>query len=151
LKFNEKIVVAGRIANFGARSQREDQWQYRGAVRHANEEHPNATQRTVRLVRPLPENVIPMRQSVPVRLRSQWPSLSVQALVIVAVGLIAVDFRWCVWLLALAIAWAFVLRLALPQRRIGWLEVRRRRTDLVCLGALLLGFVLVAVATPRTI
>ena len=102
-------------------------------------------------MRPLPDNVIPMRQSVSVRLRSQWPSLSVQTLVLIAVGMIAVDFRWCVWLLALAIAWAFVLRLVLPKRRIGWLEVRRRRTDLVCLGALLMGFVLVAVATPRTI
>ena len=90
-------------------------------------------------------------QSLTMRLRSQWPSISVLLLVLLAVGAIAIDFRWCVWLLAFAIAWAFGLRLMLPKRRIGWLEVRRRRTDLICLGTLLLGFVLVAVATPRTI
>ncbi len=105
----------------------------------------------MRLVPALADNVIPLPQSVGVRVRSQWPSISVQLLVLIAVGMIAVDFRWCVWLLALAIAWAFVLRLLLPRRRIGWLEVRRRRTDLICLGVLLLGFVMVAVATPRTI
>ena len=65
-----------------------------------------------------------------------------------AVAAIAVDFRVCVWLLAIAVAWAFTLRLLLPKKRIGWLEVRRRRTDLICLGALLVGVVAVAIATP---
>ncbi len=95
--------------------------------------------------------VVLVPQSWYMRLRSQWPSISVLLLVMLAVSAIAVDFRWCVWLLALAIAWALGLRLMLPRRRIGWLEVRRRRTDLICLGTLLLGFVMVAVATPRTI
>ena len=87
-------------------------------------------------------------ESIARRLRRQWPSLSVQSLVMLAVAAIAVDFRVCVWLLAIAVGWAFTLRLLLPKRRIGWLEVRRRRTDLICLGALLVGVVAVAIATP---
>ena len=47
--------------------------------------------------------------SIAQRLRRQWPSLSVQACVLVAVAAIGVDFRWSVWLLALAIAWAAYL------------------------------------------
>ena len=113
---------------------------------HAHE--PGARDRAIRLVPPLQDNVVPMPQSIPRRLRSQWPSLSVLALVLASVAAIAIDFRWCAWLLAAAIAWAFGLRLTLPKRRIGWLEVRRRRTDLICLGALLLGVVALAIATP---
>ena len=115
---------------------------------HAHE--PGARDRAIRLVPPLQDNVVALQapQSIGRRLRSQWPSLSVLALVLCAVAAIAIDFRWCAWLLATAIAWAFGLRLTLPPRRIGWLEVRRRRTDLVCLGALLLGVVVLAIATP---
>lgn len=98
----------------------------------------------------VPDNVIPLRRHLPLRLRSQWPSLSVQFLVFVSVAAIAIDFRWSVGLLALALALAFALRVALPRRRIGWLEVRRKRTDLICLGLLLLGVVLVALATPSS-
>jgi len=98
----------------------------------------------------VPDNVIPLRRHIPNRLRNQWPSLSVQFLVFVSVAAIAIDFRWSVGLLALALALAFGLRVALPRRRIGWLEVRRKRTDLICLGLLLLGVVLVAVATPNS-
>lgn len=104
----------------------------------------------MRLVHSSPDNVVPLPQSIPQRVRRQWPSLSVQALVLAAVAAIAVDFRWCVWLLAVAIGWAFFLRLTLTKQRIGWLEVRRRRTDLICLGALLFGVVLVAIATPAS-
>lgn len=99
---------------------------------------------------PVPDNVIPLRRHIPNRLRSQWPSLSVQAVVVASVAAIGVDFRWSVGLLAAALALAFGLRMSLPKRRIGWLEVRRKRTDLICLGLLLLGVVVVAVATPGT-
>ncbi len=92
--------------------------------------------------------VVPLRRHIPNRLRNQWPSLSVQTLVFASVAAIALDFRWSVGLLALALALALALRSALPRRRIGWLEVRRKRTDLICLGLLLVGVVLVAVATP---
>lgn len=100
------------------------------------------------LVPPLPDNVVRLPQTIPQRIRSQWPSLLVQALVLLSVGLVFVDFRLCVGMLAASIAVAFTLRLTLPKRRIGWLEVRRRRTDLICLGALLVAVVLVALATP---
>ena len=92
--------------------------------------------------------VVPLRRHIPNRLLNQWPSLSVQTLVFASVAAIAIDFRWSVGLLALALALALGLRIALPRRRIGWLEVRRKRTDLICLGLLLVGVVLVAVATP---
>jgi uncharacterized membrane protein len=91
---------------------------------------------------------VPLRRHIPNRLRNQWPSLSVQALVFASVAAIVIDFRWSVGLLALALGLAFGFRAALPRRRIGWLEVRRKRTDLICLGLLLVGVVLVAVATP---
>ena len=99
-------------------------------------------------VPPLPDNVVPLRREIPVRLISQWPSLSVQGLVLVSVAAIAVDFRPSVALLAVAVAAAFGLRLLLPRRRIGWLEVRRKRTDLLCLGMLLIGVVALLVTTP---
>lgn len=99
----------------------------------------------------VPNNVVRFPESIPRRLQRQWPSLSVQALVLLSVSAIAIDFRASVWLLAVAVALAFGLRLTLPKRRVGWLEVRRRRTDLVCLGALLFCVVLVAVLTPTTI
>lgn len=92
--------------------------------------------------------MVPLRHHIPNRLRNQWPSLSVQTIVMLSVAAIAIDFRWSVGLLALALALAFGFRAALPRRRIGWLEVRRKRTDLVCLGLLLFGVVLVAIATP---
>ena len=100
------------------------------------------------VVRPLPDNVIPLRQELPGRLLSQWPSLSVQALVLVSVLAIWVDFRLSVFLLAIAVATAFGLRLLLPKRRIGWLEVRRKRTDLYYLGLLLAGVVALLITTP---
>lgn len=96
----------------------------------------------------LPDNVIPLRRHVPDRLRSQWPSLSVQVLVLVSVAAIAIDFRLSVALLAVAVATAFSLRLLLPKTRVGWLEVRRKRTDLYCLGLLLLGVVALLLTTP---
>ena len=96
----------------------------------------------------VPDNVVPLHRHIPNRLRNQWPALSVLALVLLSVGAIAIDFRLSVGILALAVALAFGLRLALPKSRIGWLEVRRKHTDLICLGLLLLGVVLVAVATP---
>lgn len=107
---------------------------------------PSATTRP-RLVT-VPDNVIPLRRQIPNRLRNQWPSLSVQTLVLASVAAIAIDFRWSVGILAAALGWAFFLRVSLPKRRIGWLEVRRKRTDLICLGLLWLAVVLVAVATP---
>ena len=100
------------------------------------------------VVKPLPDNVIPLRRELPGRLISQWPSLSVQALVLVSVAAIAVDFRLSVALLAVAVATAFCLRLLLPKRHIGWLEVRRKRTDLYCLGLLLVGVVALLITTP---
>lgn len=102
------------------------------------------------VVQPLPDNVIPLRRELPGRLASQWPSLSVQALVLVSVLAIAVDFRLSVALLAVAVGTAFTLRLLLPKRRIGWLEVRRKRTDLYCLGLLLLGVVALLITTPAS-
>lgn len=100
------------------------------------------------VVSPLPDNVIPLRQELPGRLLSQWPSLLVQVLVLISVLAIWVDFRLSVSLLSVAVATAFALRLLLPKRRIGWLEVRRKRTDLYCLGLLLIGVVALLITTP---
>jgi hypothetical protein len=100
------------------------------------------------VVAPLPDNVVPLRRELPGRLISQWPSLSVQALVLISVAAIFIDFRLSVGLLAIAVATAFGLRLLLPRRRIGWLEVRRKRTDLYCLGLLLIGVVALLITTP---
>ena len=113
---------------------------------HLHDNGPQAPRPYV--VKPLPDNVIPLRQELPGRLVSQWPSLSVQALVLVSVAAIAIDFRLSVALLAIAVATAFGLRLLLPKRRIGWLEVRRKRTDLICLGLLLIGVVALLITTP---
>ena len=113
---------------------------------HLHDNGPQAPRPYV--VKPLPDNVIPLRQELPGRLVSQWPSLSVQALVLVSVAAIAIDFRLSVALLAIAVATAFGFRLLLPKRRIGWLEVRRKRTDLICLGLLLIGVVALLITTP---
>lgn len=102
------------------------------------------------VVPPLPNNVIPLRQEFPARLLSQWPSVSVQLLVFVSVVAIWIDFRLSVGLLAVAVATAFAFRLLLPKRRIGWLEVRRKRTDLYCLGLLLIGVVVLLITTPAS-
>ena len=116
-------------------------------VQHARDVDHSAQPARPQLVA-VSDNVIPLRRHIPNRLRNQWPSLSVQALVFASVAAIAVDFRASVWLLALALGWAFGLRMTLSKRRIGWLEVRRKHIDLTCLGLLLLGVVLVALATP---
>ena len=102
------------------------------------------------VVSPLPDNVIPLQREFQTRLLSQWPSLSVQALVLVSVLSIWIDFRLSVGLLAIAVATAFALRSLLPKRRIGWLEVRRKRTDLYCLGLLLIGVVALLLTTPAS-
>ena len=69
-------------------------------------------------------------------------------MVLVSVAVIAVDFRLSAGILGAALALALGLRATLPRTRIGWLEVRRKRTDLLCLALLLAGVVVVSVITP---
>ena len=97
----------------------------------------------------IPPNVVPLRPSWRDRARAQWPSLSVQALAALSVGLMAFDrFTRGTWLLAFALAWAMLLRQTLPKRRVGWLQVRSKRTDMICLGLLFIGVVALAITTP---
>ena len=98
-----------------------------------------------------PANVVPLRPRLRDRLRAQWPSISVQVLAASAVALMALDsFTRGTRLLAFAIAWAMLLRQTLPQRRVGWLQVRSKRTDMLCLGCLFLGVAILAITTPTT-
>ena len=144
----ESVVVHApeRFRSFGIRT-----W---GNVRHMSHPEQHAAPHQARTSGPhlaaVPNNVVQFPQSWRIRMRKQWPSLSVLAASVAAVAAIAIDFRLSVWLLAGALGWAFALRLTLPKRRIGWLEVRRKRTDLICLGLLLFGVVSVALFTPSS-
>lgn len=79
----------------------------------------------------------------------QWPLLSVLALVVVSLVFIAVDrFRVGSVLMAMTMVYAFLLRLSLPDDAAGLLVVRRKSVDIVVLGILALGLVVLSLWVP---
>ena len=69
--------------------------------------------------------------------------------VVAALAIVAVDrFRIGSLVLAASLVLAFVLRLVLPQDRVGMLAVRSRRVDLVVLGSLAAALVVFALWVP---
>jgi hypothetical protein len=80
---------------------------------------------------------------------SQWPITVVLVGVVAALAIVAVDrFRIGSLVLAASLVLAFVLRLVLPQDRVGMLAVRSRRVDLVVLGSLAAALVVFALWVP---
>ena len=72
----------------------------------------------------------------------QWPLVLVLTGLLVSLLIVATDhFRRGSVLFAAVVVFAFFLRAFLPDRDAGWLAVRSRRVDLLCLG--FLGFTLV--------
>ena len=87
----------------------------------------------------------------PARRWRQWPLGIVLAGVGIAVVLIALDrVRVGTVVLAGSLVVAFVLRAVLPGDRPGMLAVRSRATDLVVLGILAAGLVVLTVWGPPT-
>ena len=71
----------------------------------------------------------------------QWPLVLVLTGLLTALLIVATDhFRRGSVLFAAVVVFAFFLRAFLPERDAGWLAVRSRRIDLLCLG--FLGFTL---------
>ncbi|MGA0010311.1 MAG: DUF3017 domain-containing protein [Candidatus Nanopelagicales bacterium] len=80
---------------------------------------------------------------------SQWPITVVLVGVVAALAIVALDhFRIGSLVLAASLVLAFVLRLVLPQDRVGMLAVRSRRVDLVVLGSLAAALVVFALWVP---
>lgn len=79
----------------------------------------------------------------------QWPLMLVLGGLVVSLGIVATDhFRRGSVLFAGFVLLAFVLRLVLSDRTVGWLAVRTRRTDLACLGFLALSVTVFSVIVP---
>ncbi len=67
----------------------------------------------------------------------QWPLVLVLTGLLVSLLIVATDhFRRGSVLFAAVVVFAFFLRAFLPERDAGWLAVRSRRIDLLCLGFL---------------
>lgn len=97
------------------------------------------------------ERLADVRPLRPARRWRQWPLGIVLAGVGIAVVLIAVDrVRAGTIVLAGSLVLAFALRALLPGDRPGMLAVRSRATDLVVLGILAAGLVVLAVWGPPT-
>lgn len=80
---------------------------------------------------------------------SQWPITVVLLGVVAALTIVALDhFRIGSLVLAASLVLAFVLRLVLPQDRVGMLAVRSKRVDLVVLGSLAAALVVFALWVP---
>jgi hypothetical protein len=81
----------------------------------------------------------------------QLPLLAVLAVVVVGLLLVTVQ-HWRIGLIVMgmALVGAALLRLVLPERRIGFLAVRSRPVDVVLLTAAGLALTVVAVAIPGT-
>lgn len=81
--------------------------------------------------------------------RRQWPLLSVLGLVALSLVFIAIDrFRVGSVLLAMSVVYALMLRVFLPDEVAGLLVVRRRSVDVMVLGVLSLGLVVLSLWVP---
>lgn len=81
--------------------------------------------------------------------RYQWPLTSVLVGIAVSLGVVASDhFRRGSVLLSACVLLAFFLRLGLRDEDAGWLVVRSRVADLICLGVLGLGLTTFALIVP---
>ncbi|MBN1093897.1 DUF3017 domain-containing protein [Blastococcus sp. TML/M2B] len=79
----------------------------------------------------------------------QLPLLAVLAAVVVGLLLVTVEhWRTGLVVMGLALVAAAVLRLLLPERRVGFLAVRSRPVDVVLLTAAGLALSVIAVAIP---
>jgi hypothetical protein len=81
--------------------------------------------------------------------RYQWPLVLVLAGLVVSLLVVAADhFRRGSVLFAGFVVLAFFLRLILSDRDAGWLAVRSRTVDLLCLGFLSLSLTVFAFIVP---
>jgi Protein of unknown function (DUF3017) len=81
--------------------------------------------------------------------RLQWPLMLVLVGLLVSLGIVAADhFRRGSVLFAGFVVGAFFLRLFLPERDAGWLAVRSKGIDLLCLGLLGVGLSVFALIVP---
>ena len=81
--------------------------------------------------------------------RFQWPLMVVLLGLLVSLIVVADDhFRRGSVLFAGFVVGAFFLRLFLPAREAGWLAVRGKGIDLVCLGFLGIGLTVFALIVP---
>jgi hypothetical protein len=79
----------------------------------------------------------------------QWPLVTVLVGLIVSLIVVADDhFRRGSVLFAAFVVLAFFLRLFLPERDAGWLAVRSKRIDLLCMGLLGIGLSVFALIVP---
>ena len=77
--------------------------------------------------------------------RRQWPILSVAAIGLVALVLVAAGFwRRGTWLIGIGVGLAAGLRLALPDDRAGVLVVRTRAIDVTMMAAVCAAVVYIA-------
>jgi hypothetical protein len=81
--------------------------------------------------------------------RFQWPSVLVLSGLLVSLGIVAADhFRRGSVLFAAFVMLAFFLRIILEDAAAGWLAVRSRAVDLVCLGTLGISLSVMALVVP---
>jgi hypothetical protein len=81
--------------------------------------------------------------------RLQWPLMTVLVGLLVSLIVVAADhFRRGSVLFAGFVVGAFFLRLFLPERDAGWLAVRGKGIDLLCLGLLGVGLSVFALVVP---
>ena len=79
----------------------------------------------------------------------QWPLMLVLGGLVLSLGIVSSDhFKRGSVLFAGFVLLAFVLRLVLRDRTVGWLAVRSRRTDLICLGFLAISVTVFALIVP---
>jgi hypothetical protein len=79
----------------------------------------------------------------------QLPLLAVLAVVAVGLALVAVEhWRKGLTVMGLALVGAALLRLFLPERRVGFLAVRSRPVDVVLLAAAGLALTTISLAIP---
>jgi len=79
----------------------------------------------------------------------QLPLLAVLAVVAVGLTLVAVEhWRRGLTVMGLALVGAALLRLFLPERRVGFLAVRSRPVDVVLLAAAGLALTIISLAIP---
>ena len=79
----------------------------------------------------------------------QLPLVAVLAVVAVGVALVAVEhWRRGLTVMGLALVGAALLRLFLPERRVGFLAVRSRPVDVVLLAAAGLALTTISLAIP---
>ncbi len=82
--------------------------------------------------------------------RNQWPILSVYAGILIALAVVVyVEFRLGAILLSLSVLLAFLFRLRLPDSKVGWLRIRRRRIDLTVLITLGILLLILALVVPQ--